>query len=206
MKSMLIKVLFLGFVLTIINGCGEGSSDSSDGGGGGDEPSTISFSIDGNISGGSIGERINFTRYNFDYMDDSEQNAMSINSEGNSQDILGSDSYEYRTSHEYSNSIYIRIADMAVGTYSFDCEVDEISQMYLTIEGRDGKTYKSQCNAFFEKFLSVTITENSADRLKGTFTATLDVFYVQDGALYYDQELSEEGQLYVNGEFDVIIF
>ena len=95
---------------------------------------------------------------------------------------------------------------MAVNTYSFDCEVDESSQMFLRIEGRDGKTYKSECNFFSKKLLSVTITESSANRLKGTFTATLDVYYFQDDALNYDQELSEEGQLYVNGEFDVAIF
>jgi len=207
MKSMFSKLYLIGFIIIILNSCGDGSSDSGDGGGSsGTEPSTISFTIDGNISGGSIGEQISFTRYNFDYIDDSEQNAMSINAEGNYQDILGTDSYNYRTSNEYYNSIYIRIADTIVDTYSFDCEVDESSQMYLRIEGRDGKTYKSECNFFSKKLLSVTITESSASRLKGTFTATLDVYYSQDGVLHFDQELSGEGQLYVNGEFNVAIF
>jgi len=201
-----ISILALGLVAILTCSCGGGGSSDGGNNGGGDEPSTISFTIDGNISGGSvIGEQISFTRYNFDYVEDSEQNAMSINVVDNFQDILGTDSYDYITSHEYYNSIYIRISDVAVGTYSFDCDVDESSQMYLRIEGRDGKTYKSNCNYFFKKMMSVNIEESSSNRLKGSFTATLDVFYFQDGGLYYDQEISEEGQLYVNGEFDVAI-
>ena len=205
MKITPFKMFVISFNLLLIFGCS--GNNSEDGESSNSEESTISFTIAGNIEGGYIGEEINFTRYNFEYLADNEQNAISISTnipdEGVFQDIIGSDSLEYQTAHEYHNSIYIRITDKTVGTYSFNPETDTTSSMYLTIGMRDNKVYKSSGKWPDQKLLSITITESSSNRLKGTFTANLNVYYYQDGVLYYDQELSELGQLHVNGEFDV---
>jgi len=181
-------------------GC-SGSDDSN--GGGSENQSTVSYIIDGNVTNDYdyIDNRITFIRNTFEYLPDDEQNAMTIRVH-EYQDIIGIESLDYRTSNDFSNSIYIRITNSGIGTYSFNSET-ESSPMYIRITTRDGNTYKSSISDA-GKMLSVTISESTENRLVGTFTATLNAYYEENGALYYNQELSEGGQFYVNGEFDLV--
>ncbi|MBF0226504.1 MAG: hypothetical protein HQK76_13695 [Desulfobacterales bacterium] len=195
MKYQFYTLLFLSLFLVFNSGCSSDTDSKND------NKSTISFTINGNVTNDYIGHKITFTRNTFSYLPDDEQNAISLRT-GEYEDIIGNDSLEYRLANDSENSIYIRITSDDIGTY--DTNDNQSSPMYITLTTRDGKTYKSSNSEWPKKLLSVTISDSSKNRLTGTFTATLNAYYEENYGLYYDKDLSEEGQLYVNGEFDIV--
>ena len=175
-------------------------------------PSVIEFELQtfGDLSGGIFGEKHTLTRKTKEYQADDEHGTYSsikTYSDGNGEviDIVGWGN----SIHPQVKKINLRIPSEGVKTYTFNPETSSEKAFWLFIE----TTYQSRLEGGYagrispETKLSVTITEVTDDRIKGSFTGDLVYYNIEtiDGAEHrtIDEEITNRNKPLINGTFDV---
>lgn len=193
-------------VLLMFSSCDKGEEEKKY------EPSVIEFELQtiGDLSGGIFGEKHTLIRKTLEYQADDENGTYgSIKTYPDSDeevvDIMGWGN----NIHPQVKQIYLRIPSDGLKTYTFEAETSEEKNFWLHLE----TTYSAELQAGYTGWgvsntrLSVTISEISEDRIKGSFTADLLYFNVEsvDGGkrMILDEEISHVNQPIINGTFDV---
>ena len=175
-------------------------------------PSVIEFEIQtiGGLSGGIFGEKHTLTRKRKEYQADDENGTYSsikTYSDGNGEviDIVGWGN----NIHPQVKKINLRIPSEGVKTYTFNPETSSEKAFWLFIE----TTYQSKLEGGYAKWgstgtnLSVTITEITDERIKGSFTGDLVYYNIEtiDGVEHktVDDEITNVNKPLINGTFDV---
>lgn len=175
-------------------------------------PSVIEFELQtiGSLSGGIFGEKHTLTRKTKEYQADNEHGTYSAVKTYPDSDVEIIDIVGWGNNiHPQVKKINIRIPSEGIKTYTFDPETSSEKTFWLFIE----TTYQSRLQGGYagwgspETKLSVTITEITDDRIKGSFTGDLVYYNIEtiDGAEHrtIDEEITNVNKPIINGTFDV---
>lgn len=200
------KLSSLLFVIFIVFTSCEKDEESST------SPSVVEFELQtfGDLSGGIFGEKHTLTRKHKEYQADDEHGTYSTiktypDTDEEIIDIVGWGN----DLHPSVKQIYIRIPSKGVNTYTYDPETSDEKNFWLHLE----TTYSTELQGGYTGWsspdtkLSVTITEITEERIKGSFTGDL-VYYdieMKNGAKYMtiNEEITNVNKPIINGTFDV---
>lgn len=199
------KTLLLSLAIVVFLGCEKDKDESK-------EKSIIEFELQtiGDLDGGIFSDKVTLERNSREYQADNENGAFGgvftmPETSDEYVDIVGWGN----GLHPHLKQIYIRLPYEGEGTFSYDPQISDDKNIWVRIE----TTYSSELHGGNRGIggaktdITISITEITDMRIKGSFTASLvyyDVEMVGGGKrMNLNDEISYTNQPIVNGTFDL---